>query len=202
MWLFCTRRPNPPGSSFERSDGGDGYETLGHRRRGGLCVDGGGLLSGSRRHSCPGDESTNCSSGDAKLVRLLHRRQRRLCVGQQLGRVRPDAFYGPLLLGAGIPGTLAGQPKGFVGGITYGSNYQFNRLVIGITPTSTSPTSRRRRPLPGRLLPFVHRGRQSRDQVVLDDARARRLPADGQLAALRDRAVSQRPGSTHRPTTP
>jgi len=44
----------------------------------------------------------------------------------------PDAFYGPLLLGAGIPGTLAGQPKGFVGGITYGSNYQFNRLVIGI----------------------------------------------------------------------
>ena len=44
----------------------------------------------------------------------------------------PDAFYGPLLLGAGIPGTLAGQPKGFVGGITYGSNYQFDRLVIGI----------------------------------------------------------------------
>ena len=33
---------------------------------------------------------------------------------------------------AGIPGTLAGNPKGFVGGITYGSNYQFDRLVIGI----------------------------------------------------------------------
>lgn len=44
----------------------------------------------------------------------------------------PDAFYGPFLLAAGIPTTLAGQPKGFLGGITYGSNYQFNSFVIGI----------------------------------------------------------------------
>lgn len=44
----------------------------------------------------------------------------------------PDAFYGPLLLAAGIPGTLAGNPKGFLGGITYGSNYQFDRIVLGI----------------------------------------------------------------------
>jgi outer membrane immunogenic protein len=44
----------------------------------------------------------------------------------------PDAFYGPLLLGAGVPGSLASKPQGWLGGITYGSNYQFNNLVIGL----------------------------------------------------------------------
>jgi len=44
----------------------------------------------------------------------------------------PDAFYAPLLLSAGIPGTLGGNAKGFLGGITYGSNYQFNSIVIGL----------------------------------------------------------------------
>jgi outer membrane immunogenic protein len=44
----------------------------------------------------------------------------------------PDAFYAPLLLTAGIPGTLGGNGKGFLGGITYGSNYQFNSIVIGL----------------------------------------------------------------------
>jgi outer membrane immunogenic protein len=44
----------------------------------------------------------------------------------------PDAFYGPFLLAAGIPASLAGKPQGFLGGITYGSNYQFDRIVIGL----------------------------------------------------------------------
>lgn len=44
----------------------------------------------------------------------------------------PDAFYGPILLATGIPTSLAGKPQGFLGGITYGSNYQFNSLVIGL----------------------------------------------------------------------
>src|SRR6185436_76170 len=44
----------------------------------------------------------------------------------------PDAFYAPLLLAAGIPTSLAGSPKGFLGGITYGSNWQFNRMVLGL----------------------------------------------------------------------
>jgi outer membrane immunogenic protein len=43
----------------------------------------------------------------------------------------PDAFYAPLLLAAGVPGTAAGNPKGFIGGITYGSNWQFDRIVLG-----------------------------------------------------------------------
>src|SRR5256714_1336379 len=43
----------------------------------------------------------------------------------------PDAFYAPLLLAAGVPNALAGNPKGFIGGITYGSNYQFDRIVLG-----------------------------------------------------------------------
>src|ERR1051325_183369 len=44
----------------------------------------------------------------------------------------PDAFYGPFLLGAGVPGSLASKPQGWLGGITNGSNYQFNNLVIGL----------------------------------------------------------------------
>ena len=43
----------------------------------------------------------------------------------------PDAFYAPLLLAAGVPGSLAANPKGFLGGITYGSNWQFGSIVLG-----------------------------------------------------------------------
>lgn len=43
----------------------------------------------------------------------------------------PDAFYGPLLVAAGVPLVQAGNPKGFIGGITYGSNWQFDRIVLG-----------------------------------------------------------------------
>jgi len=43
----------------------------------------------------------------------------------------PDAFYAPLFTVAGLPSSLAGNPRGFVGGITYGSNYQFDRIVVG-----------------------------------------------------------------------
>ena len=43
----------------------------------------------------------------------------------------PDAFYAPLLLAAGVPNALAGNPRGFIGGLTYGSNWQFDRIVLG-----------------------------------------------------------------------
>jgi len=43
----------------------------------------------------------------------------------------PDAFYAPLLIAAGAPTSAAGKSKGFLGGITYGSNYQFDRIVVG-----------------------------------------------------------------------
>ncbi len=43
----------------------------------------------------------------------------------------PDAFYAPLFIGAGIPNSLAGDPKGFIGGVTYGSNWQFGSVVLG-----------------------------------------------------------------------
>jgi len=43
----------------------------------------------------------------------------------------PDAFYAPLFLAAGLPNSVAGDAKGFIGGITYGSNYQFGRVVLG-----------------------------------------------------------------------
>ncbi len=40
-------------------------------------------------------------------------------------------FYAPFFLASGAPTTLAGNPQGFIGGITYGSNYQFDRMVLG-----------------------------------------------------------------------
>ena len=43
----------------------------------------------------------------------------------------PDAFYAPLFLAAGAPRSGADNPKGFLGGITYGSNWQFDRIVLG-----------------------------------------------------------------------
>ena len=43
----------------------------------------------------------------------------------------PDAFYAPLLLAAGVPGSLAANPKGFLAGITYGANWQFGSIVLG-----------------------------------------------------------------------
>src|SRR3982751_5661100 len=43
----------------------------------------------------------------------------------------PDAFHSPLFPVAGTPSSLAGNPRGFIGGITYGSNYQFGRIVVG-----------------------------------------------------------------------
>lgn len=51
--------------------------------------------------------------------------------GRNAIQYAPDAFYAPLLLAAGVPGSAAGNPKGFIGGITYGSNWQFDRIVIG-----------------------------------------------------------------------
>jgi len=51
--------------------------------------------------------------------------------GRSAIQYTPDAFYAPLLLAAGVPGSAAGSPKGFLGGITYGSNWQFDRIVIG-----------------------------------------------------------------------
>jgi outer membrane immunogenic protein len=43
----------------------------------------------------------------------------------------PDAIYAPFFALSGIPTSAAGNPKGFIGGVTWGSNYQFNRLVVG-----------------------------------------------------------------------
>jgi outer membrane immunogenic protein len=43
----------------------------------------------------------------------------------------PDAFYlGPFAAGV-IPFAAANDPKGFIGGIQYGSNWQFGKIVLG-----------------------------------------------------------------------
>lgn len=51
--------------------------------------------------------------------------------GRNAVQFTPDAFYAPLFVVAGAPSSLAGNPQGFIGGITYGSNYQFDRVVLG-----------------------------------------------------------------------
>src|SRR5262249_6668820 len=40
-----------------------------------------------------------------------------------------ELSYGPAL--AGLPATEAGNPRGFIGGLEYGTNYQFGRWVLG-----------------------------------------------------------------------
>src|SRR5436305_1784697 len=51
--------------------------------------------------------------------------------GRNAIQATPDAFYGPLFVSGAVPASLAGNPRGLVGGITYGSNYQFDRIVVG-----------------------------------------------------------------------
>lgn len=51
--------------------------------------------------------------------------------GHNAIRFTPDAFYLPAFLAAGIPATAAGDPKGFIGGVQWGSNWQFDRIVLG-----------------------------------------------------------------------
>src|SRR5262249_12523406 len=50
--------------------------------------------------------------------------------GRQSTDFTPDAFFLPLVLASSVA-TNASNPKGFVGGISYGSNYQFNSIVVG-----------------------------------------------------------------------
>jgi outer membrane immunogenic protein len=59
-----------------------------------------------------------------------------------------DLSYGPAFP-AGLPATEAGNPHGFIGGLEYGTNYQFGRWVLGtesdfsfgnITSSQTSST--------------------------------------------------------------
>jgi len=51
--------------------------------------------------------------------------------GRNAIQLTPDAFYTPLFAAVGLPGSVARDAKGFLGGITYGSNWQFDRIVIG-----------------------------------------------------------------------
>ena len=51
--------------------------------------------------------------------------------GREAVTATPDAFYGPLLALAGLPLSAAGDPKGAIGGVQWGSNWQFDRIVLG-----------------------------------------------------------------------
>ena len=100
----------------------------------------------------------------------------------------PDAFYGPFLLAAGIPTTLAGNPKGFVGGITYGSNYQFDRLVIGLDSDFDFSNIKASQTFAGTILAVPFTATATHEIKWFSTTRARAgLPAKRQLVALRDR---------------
>jgi outer membrane immunogenic protein len=43
----------------------------------------------------------------------------------------PNAAYAVPFAAGAVPGPVAADPKGFVGGITYGSNWQFGGFVVG-----------------------------------------------------------------------
>jgi outer membrane immunogenic protein len=45
---------------------------------------------------------------------------------------QPGTIYAPAFAAGFLPSSLADDPKGILGGIQYGSNWQFNRLVLGL----------------------------------------------------------------------
>lgn len=51
--------------------------------------------------------------------------------GRNAVQLAPDAFYAPFFALAGVPTSVAADPKGFIGGVQYGSNWQFGRLILG-----------------------------------------------------------------------
>jgi outer membrane immunogenic protein len=45
--------------------------------------------------------------------------------------LRPDAINAPLFATAALPFSMADNPRGGLGGVQYGTNWQFNRIVLG-----------------------------------------------------------------------
>jgi outer membrane immunogenic protein len=66
----------------------------------------------------------------------------------------PNASYAALFASGAVPTGVADDPAGFVGGITYGSNYQFGSLVIG-TESDWSFSDIRKRETLGPLAGFT-----------------------------------------------
>jgi outer membrane immunogenic protein len=52
--------------------------------------------------------------------------------GSQSVNFVPDAFYLPAFVASGVPSSAAGNPKGFIGGVQWGSDWQFGRVVLGM----------------------------------------------------------------------
>ena len=106
----------------------------------------------------------------------------------------PDAFYTPFFIASGLPNTFAGDAKGFIGGITYGSNYQFDRIVLGFDSDFSFTDIKASQTINGTVggVPFTSNSSQKLD-LVRHHAGARRLPALRQHPALRDRRLRQRP---------
>jgi len=52
--------------------------------------------------------------------------------GGQAINLTPDANYAPAFALGAIPGSLAANPRGVFGGLEYGTNWQFQRIVLGL----------------------------------------------------------------------
>jgi outer membrane immunogenic protein len=52
--------------------------------------------------------------------------------GRNAINLTPDANFEPAFANGTIPGTLADNPRGVLGGIEYGTNWQFGRTVFGL----------------------------------------------------------------------
>jgi outer membrane immunogenic protein len=69
----------------------------------------------------------------------------------------PDALYQPQFLVTGQPTTAASNPKGFIGGAHWGSNWQFDRIVLGTESDFSFSDIKASQPFNGALgaLPFT-----------------------------------------------
>ena len=133
VWLFCTRRPVPSAASFRLPTGVTAMKRW--------VIAGAGALVWMAAASPSGAADIPAAPVAKAPVMVPAAKQSwygfyiGLHGGYGWGRnaitATPDAFYAPLFLAAGLPNTVAGNPKGFIGGITYGSNYQFDRIVVG-----------------------------------------------------------------------
>jgi outer membrane immunogenic protein len=52
--------------------------------------------------------------------------------GNQAINFTPDANYAPAFAAGIVPGSIAANPRGILGGLEYGTNWQFQRIVLGL----------------------------------------------------------------------
>jgi outer membrane immunogenic protein len=124
--------------------------------------------------------------------------------GRQGIELVPDAAYLPLFVLAGIPTVQANDPKGFVGGITYGSNWQFGRVVLGTDSDFSFTDIKSTQAFAGAVgaLPFTANAEQKLKWLSTSRLRGGILATDNMLLYVTGGLATGRVSSLGLATTP